>query len=89
MRHYALPAVLILCVWLLAACGAARPSKYYQLTAPIEKNEAADPPPYALTLLVGPLTTSRLYRDDRIVYTSDGQAMGTYEFRHGRNRHRR
>jgi len=27
------------------------------------------------------MMTSHLYRDDRIVYTSDGEAMGTYEFR--------
>ncbi len=31
-------------------------------------------------LLLGPVTTSHLYRDDHIVYTSNGQAMGTYEY---------
>ena len=31
-----------------------------------------------ITLLVGPLTGSHLYRDDRIVYSS-GEAMGMYD----------
>jgi len=35
---------------------------------------------YPVALLLGPITTSHLYRDDRIVYTSNGEAMGTYEY---------
>jgi len=34
--------VFLLCAALLAGCGAARPSKYYQLTVP--GNDSADPP---------------------------------------------
>lgn len=37
-------------------------------------------PPYRVTPLVGTITASRLFRDDRIVYTSTGQEMGTYEY---------
>ena len=33
-----------------------------------------------MTLLLGPITSSHLYRDDHIVYTSNGEAMGTYEY---------
>jgi ABC-type uncharacterized transport system auxiliary subunit len=64
----------------LAGCGAARPSKYYQLTVPGDAaaGQALDPAP--VTLLVGSLQASHLYREDRIVYSSSGQQMGTYEY---------
>ena len=73
------PAVM-LCLGMLNGCGAARPSKFYQLTVPGDKTPGADPAPYPVTLLLGPITSSHLYRDDHIVYTSNGQAMGTYEY---------
>ena len=55
------------------------PSKYYQLTVP---DEVATPAGDAtsVTLLVGNLLTSHLYREDRIVYSSSGGQMGTYEY---------
>jgi len=59
-------------------CGAARPVKYYQLTVPGDMTTPSDANAYPITLLVGPLTGSHLYRDDRIVYSS-GETMGTYE----------
>jgi len=71
---------LMLALGILSGCGAARPSKFYQLTAVSDRPSGADPSPYAVTLLLGPITSSRLYRDDHIVYTSNGQAMGTYEY---------
>ena len=61
-------------------CGATRPSKYYQLTVPGDLAPAADPKPYPVTLLLGPLRASHLYREDHIVYSSNGESMGTYEF---------
>jgi len=72
--------VVLLCA-LLAGCGAARPSKYYQLTIP--GDNAADPPAasvYPVTILVGPLSASHLYREDHIVYSSSGENMGFYEY---------
>ena len=62
------------------SCGATRPTKYYQLTVPGEatSREAADPMP--VTLLVGSLFASHLYREDRIVYSTAGEQMGTYEY---------
>src|SRR4029077_12475976 len=62
-----------------AWCGAARPSKYYQLTVPgdMSSNDANALP---VTLLLGPLTGSHLYREDKIVYSSTTQSMGTSEY---------
>jgi cholesterol transport system auxiliary component len=65
---------------LLSGCGAARPSKYYQLTVPADAGavEKADTVP--VTLLLGQLLTSHLYRDDRIVYGNGADQVGTYEY---------
>lgn len=73
---------LALVALFLCGCGAARPSKYYQLTIPGENSagQAADPAPAPVTLLVGSLFASDLYREDRIVYSTAGEQMGTYEY---------
>lgn len=73
--------IAILAVF-LCACGAARPSKYYQLTIPGDApaGQVADPPPAPVTLLIGNLSASDLYREDRIVYSAAGEQMGTYEY---------
>ena len=78
-RKFIFPA-LMLSLGILNGCGAARPSKFYQLTLPSDKTRGTDPVPFPVTLLLGPITTSHLYRDDRIVYTSNGETMGTYEY---------
>lgn len=67
------PAILAL------GCGAARPSKYYQLTPPSASTAAAAQDPFPLSIILGPIYTSHLYREDRIVYSSEAQQMGTYE----------
>jgi ABC-type uncharacterized transport system auxiliary subunit len=69
-----------LAVTLASGCGATRPSKYYQLTVPGDLAPVADPRPFPVTLLLGPLRASHLYREDHIVYSSNGESMGTYEF---------
>lgn len=69
-----------LAVSLASGCGATRPSKYYQLTVPGDLAPVADPRPFPVTLLLGPLRASHLYREDHIVYSSNGESMGTYEF---------
>src|SRR3979490_83668 len=65
---------------LLGGCGATRPSRYYQLTVPADAGavERADAVP--VTLLLGPLMTSHLYREDRIVYGNGAEQLGTYEY---------
>jgi hypothetical protein len=45
---------------MLNGCGATRPSKYYQLTVTSEKTSAVDTPPYNVTLLLGPISTSQV-----------------------------
>jgi ABC-type uncharacterized transport system auxiliary subunit len=71
---------LLLSLGILNGCGATRPSKFYELTAPDNSTVGADPDPYPVTLLLGRMATSNLYRDDHIVYTSSSRAMGTYEY---------
>ncbi len=62
------------------SCGAARPSKYYALTPPPSGSSASTPQDSTgPSLLLGPMITSHLYREDRIVYSSDHEQMGTYE----------
>src|SRR5260370_27341346 len=72
--------IFLLSAALLAGCGAGRPSKYYQLTVP--GNDSADPPgdAFPVTMIMGPLMSSHLYREDRIVYSSNGEAMGADEY---------
>ncbi len=64
---------------LFNGCGAARPSKYYLLTVPAEAVTGSQANPAPVTLLLGSLMASHLYREDRIVYSSGGERMGTYE----------
>ena len=70
--------MIAIVVGIACCCGAARPSKYYQLTISSEISQARAAEPYGVTLLVAPITASHLYREDRIVYSS-GSEMGTYE----------
>jgi ABC-type uncharacterized transport system auxiliary subunit len=72
--------IAALAAGLLTGCGAARPSKYYQLTVPGDAAPAAERSPYPVTLLLGPLRASDMYREDHIVFSSSGQNMGTYEY---------
>ena len=62
---------------LLAGCGHMQPVKYYEISYPTlapAKQEALN-----ATLLVRAFSTSHLYREDRIVYGSDSEQMGTYQ----------
>ena len=72
--------VLALALGLAAGCGAARPSKYYQLTVPGNIVPAVDSNPIPVTLLIGRLMGPALYREDQIVYSSSSESMGTYEY---------
>ena len=78
--NYKMSWIAVLAAALLTGCGgAARPSMYYQLTVPGNASVAAANP-YPVTLLVGPLRSSHLYRESHIVYGSNGENMGTYEY---------
>jgi len=67
-------------VGLLSGCGATRPSKYYQLTVPSDAGGVEKPDAVPVTLLLGALMTSHLYREDRIVYGNGPEQLGTYEY---------
>lgn len=69
---------LLLSAIFASGCPAARPSQYYQLTVPNPTAPAANPNPFPATLLLGPIMSSHLYREDAIVYSTDGESMGTY-----------
>src|SRR5579862_92476 len=71
--------VLAMVVGVVCGCGAVPQTKYYQLTAPRETSPAPAGDPLPVTLLVGPLKASHLYREDRLVYATDSEEMGTYQ----------
>ncbi len=63
----------------LSACSAARPVKYYVVDiGPTPTNSAATA--FPVSLLVTRITASHLYRDDRLVYASGAEELGTYEY---------
>jgi ABC-type uncharacterized transport system auxiliary subunit len=64
---------------LSGGCGAARPIKYYQLTVPGDMTQTTESNALPVTLLVGPLGGSHLYREDHIVYSTPGENMGMYD----------
>ena len=72
--------LLALAAGLLTGCGAARPSKFYELTIPGDSTGAADRSPFPVTLLLGPLRAAHMYREDSIVYSSATETMGTYQY---------
>jgi ABC-type uncharacterized transport system auxiliary subunit len=80
MKNTFLLFALTLSLGVLAGCGAARPNKFYQITVPPDTGQGSHPAPFPVTLLVGPIKASHLYRADQIVYTSEAQAMGTYQY---------
>jgi ABC-type uncharacterized transport system auxiliary subunit len=63
----------------MAGCGGAHPMQYYQLSVPTQGTHA-EPNPSGVSLALGPLMASHLYREDRIVYSAGTLRMGTYEF---------
>ncbi len=70
-----LPALVVLAI-LAAGCGSPKPIRYYEISYPPVGQ--AKMPSTDATLLVRSFTTSHLYREDRIVYGSDSEQMGTY-----------
>lgn len=73
-------ALLALTAGIVCGCGATRPSKYYQLRAMPPTPPATTVEVYPVTLIVTPLAGSHLYRDDRLVYSSGEEELGTYQY---------
>jgi ABC-type uncharacterized transport system auxiliary subunit len=77
MRTRAGVIALAITVAIMCGCGTVPQTKYYQLKPPSQIAAAGNPLP--VTLLVGPLKASHLYREDRLVYSTDSEEMGTYD----------
>jgi len=72
-------ALIVLIAGVVAGCGASRPVKYYVLdTGPAPAASAS--PQFPISVLVSRLSTSSLYRDDRLVYGTGAVQLGTYEY---------
>jgi ABC-type uncharacterized transport system auxiliary subunit len=80
MTRRAFIGAVVLTAVLLSGCGAARPSKYYQLTVRADMPALEKPDAVPVTLLLGGMMTSHLYREDRIVYGNGAEQLGTYEY---------
>lgn len=79
MRRFGFSLGLVILLVIASGCGAARPSKFYQLDIP-ESSASASAPRFQTDLLVGRIVAPHLYRDDRIVYRVGSTQMGTYEY---------
>ncbi|HTV57778.1 MAG TPA: ABC-type transport auxiliary lipoprotein family protein [Verrucomicrobiae bacterium] len=78
MRRTLLAAAILFLAGFYASCGAARPVKYYTLSLPpAPANNASSQ--FPITLLVGRLDASLLYRTDRLAYGSGPVELGLYE----------
>lgn len=81
--HHARRVAQLMAVCLLAgmaaACAATPPTRYYVLDEPPTPGPAAQAP-IAVRLVVGRITSSHLYRDDRLVYGNGTVQLGTYEY---------
>jgi ABC-type uncharacterized transport system auxiliary subunit len=75
----AVSCALVMIVAGMTGCGGARPMQYYQLTVPTETSHP-EPNASGVSLALGPLVASHLYREDRIVYSAGTLRMGTYEY---------
>jgi len=79
MRARCVVVFLAIAVGALCSCGTVPATKYYQLKAPAETNTVAASDAIPVALLVGPLKASHLYREDRLVYATNSEEMGTYQ----------
>jgi len=79
IRRTAEITAVCLVVAMAAACSATRPTKYYVLDAPAPP-PATTQAPIPVRLLVGRVTGSSLYRDNRLVYGTGSVQLGTYEY---------
>jgi cholesterol transport system auxiliary component len=78
LTQIAAAAVLAL---IAASCGSVPATKYYQLSVP-SITPPANAEPFPVTLLVGPISASHLYREDHLVFAASAEQMGTYEYQH-------
>lgn len=78
MRRTLLAVAVLVLAGFYASCGAAPPVKYYTLAVPpAPANDVSSQ--FPISLLVGRLDASMLYRTDRIAYGSGPVEMGLYQ----------
>jgi len=78
MRRTLLAVAVLILTGFYASCGAAPPVKYYTLAVPpAPANDVSSQ--FPITLLVGRLDASMLYRTDRIAYGSGPVELGLYQ----------
>jgi ABC-type uncharacterized transport system auxiliary subunit len=77
----ALTAAVLLLVAVLGGCGAARPVQYYTIDLPERAGNPDGQEPWPVVLVVGYISTSHLYRDDRLIYRTGANELNTYEYR--------
>jgi ABC-type uncharacterized transport system auxiliary subunit len=71
--------LFFLLVGVCCGCGASRPMKYYALDAGPAPAAPAGAQ-FPVVLLVSRVSSSHLYRDDRLVFGADAVQLGTYEY---------
>jgi ABC-type uncharacterized transport system auxiliary subunit len=80
IRRIAQIAAVSLVVAMAAGCGATRPTNYYALDAPAPAPAPGVESRTPVRLIVGHVTGSRLYHDNRLVYGTGAVELGTYEY---------
>ncbi len=82
MRWEVLTVAILLLASAAAGCGAARPIYYYTIDLPTRTTgPTASGDPWPIVLIVGHISTSHLYRDDRLIYRTGSNELNTYEYR--------
>jgi ABC-type uncharacterized transport system auxiliary subunit len=79
IRHMVRTTIVLAMAALASACGSSRPVKYYALDVTPQPAASASAP-FAVSLLVARVTSTHLYRDDRLVYGVSAEELGTYEY---------
>ncbi|HUJ32376.1 MAG TPA: ABC-type transport auxiliary lipoprotein family protein [Candidatus Acidoferrum sp.] len=79
MRRIQQTVFLLAVTGLLSACGASRPVSYYMLDV-ASAPAAAAAQQFPVSLSVGRVATTHLYRDDRLVFGAGPVELGTYEY---------
>jgi len=80
MRRVQQTALILAFTAFLSACGAPRPVSYYVLDVAPSSVPASAGQQFPVTLSVGRIATTHLYRDDRLVFGSGPVELGTYEY---------
>jgi ABC-type uncharacterized transport system auxiliary subunit len=79
MRQIVQTGIVLAIAAMASACGSSRPVKYYALDV-TPQPATSTPGQFPVSLLVARVTSTHLYRDDRLVYGVSAEELGTYEY---------